>query len=575
MWKKKNQKGTTTKETIRKSMYCNNSSNNFSNMELSISSQTSLGKESNFSSDFGTEFGTEFGSDFGTDIESELNINNQTGGFFNFLNIFGSNKNSNEKSMLQAAEQGNYDAVKHFVMNNQIENFGYQDSNGNTILHYIAKDYGTHNICPKLISKILDKIDGETVYDIPFLSGSNIIDIQNNKGNTAILVALKNGNTSFVAELDKRGANKTLKNNEGLHIDTETINDDSDENSNQIMNNQNNVSPVYEGVIQGSDENLTTKDIVDKIINTFNRNNVNNNEEMMTEGSLNFNTDSIPQNISKGGNSESPDTEVFLNNLLNKYDDDLNNNYDMNNMNMDDMNVMNNMNNMNMDDNMDTEKFLNDLANKYNNYDEGNVYSNNVNNMNDTVDTENFINEMISKYNVMSGGSHNNYSNNYEDMQDTEAFLNELRENYLRQTGGNIDNFNQMSNDSISAPENMTETDNLDNVITKLFNSNYQLNKQTGGSKMITGQRKLMLYSKYSDNGHYSAEISEDAIRRQYSDEMKTIMNKQVDEIRSRVINNVKNMLNVSKSKAKSYVDYIEGVLEEEMGETTNLDLSL
>lgn len=91
---------------------------------------------------------------------------------------------------------------------NMLPDFDFTDKEGNTILHQAVKE---NNI--EMVVSLLEKMKDEN---------KNIIDVQNNEGNTAFHLAILNNNNQIAQILDKAGADKTIRNNEGQFVEDVT-----------------------------------------------------------------------------------------------------------------------------------------------------------------------------------------------------------------------------------------------------------------------------------------------------------------------------------------------------------------
>jgi ankyrin repeat protein len=95
---------------------------------------------------------------------------------------------------------------------NMLPDFDFTDDKGNTILHQAVID-NDFNMVQMLLNKMID-------------SDKNIINIQNSDGNTAFHLSLFNENNQIAQLLDKGGADKTIRNNEGEFVENVTEEED-------------------------------------------------------------------------------------------------------------------------------------------------------------------------------------------------------------------------------------------------------------------------------------------------------------------------------------------------------------
>ena len=91
---------------------------------------------------------------------------------------------------------------------NMLPDFDFTDEEGNTILHQAVLE---DNV--EMVISLLEKMKE---------SDKDIIDIQNNKGNTAFHLAILNNNNTIAEILDKAGADKTIRNNDGEYVEDVT-----------------------------------------------------------------------------------------------------------------------------------------------------------------------------------------------------------------------------------------------------------------------------------------------------------------------------------------------------------------
>jgi len=137
---------------------------------------------------------------FNTDISSK----SQSGGLF-----WNNNTVSKvDKAILEAARLKKFDVVEFMIKENLMANYGSKDESGNTLLHYLLN---CANPQEDIIDCILSRKDTKS-----------FVNVQNKDGDTPLIVAVKNGHHDLCTKLIEHGANKSIKNNEGLGVDTET-----------------------------------------------------------------------------------------------------------------------------------------------------------------------------------------------------------------------------------------------------------------------------------------------------------------------------------------------------------------
>jgi len=158
-------------------------------------------------------------SDMSFSIDTPLKKNNKTndqsGGFFG---LFSSSTPKVETAVLEAAKEKNMSIVEFMIDKDLISSYDSQDKDGNTLLHYLVS---TPNPNINLVNKVLKRGDIK-----------KFINKQNNDGDTPLIIAVKSGHHDLCTSLISAGANKTIKNKSGLHVDTET-----EEHNNETHNN--------------------------------------------------------------------------------------------------------------------------------------------------------------------------------------------------------------------------------------------------------------------------------------------------------------------------------------------------
>jgi hypothetical protein len=284
----------------------------------------------------------------GSDLSDTSLTNNLIGGLTN-LNTHQLNDNldKNSKLLIDACKNNNYNVVDLMLNNNLIEDYGNL-YDGKTVLHYVVDKYEHLKNSDEILNKIL--------------SSSNINDFINKKdsyGNTAAILSVKNNNMNLTNKLINFGANKSVKNDDGYYINSESEHQNS---TNKIHSN---------------------KDI-QNIMSLFGLNSNEINSETEQLSSLNLNTTPQYENMYGGGDNSAEipeDTDQIVNYLINKhYQQGGERNSESEN----------------------TDFIIDNLEQKYN------INSNTHNE--DSVNTENLINELIHNYS-QSGGSKNKNKN--------------------------------------------------------------------------------------------------------------------------------------------------------------------
>lgn len=336
-------------------------------------------------------------------------VNNQKGGF-----LCGLFSNSSNKAGLQAAADRRFDIVEYLLKNNFIDDITAQDDHGNAILHYVARFFNTIN--HELLNDILNNPDIKSV-----------INIQNNKGDTPAMVALKNGQHKFVDIMYKLGANFSIKNNDGLNIDTETIESEqypyntptistAVQNIKNLLNQAKPIMSPFTFTDATIGDNFTPSptmkpDVVVLKIDTYkpdDTDSINENilrpqepynvnpSDNVKPSDTDLDTDAFLQNLLDNDNVQSENTDSFLkrleNNISQEGQQQTGGNYLTNS----------------------TENYLNELLNRY----DPNVTDNSINDMGSVNNTEDFIQDVIDKYEAtMTGGScgddHDSYTDSF------------------------------------------------------------------------------------------------------------------------------------------------------------------
>lgn len=125
----------------------------------------------------------------------------QNGGFF-----WAENDQDHGKLALKALNEKNYDAFNFLVTNGVVQNFDVKDSTGSTILHKVVESGN-----PTLVKNVLNN-----------QNIGSIINAKSNNGDTPLIMAVKSGNDEIAHLLVSRGADRSIRNNEGFYVGTET-----------------------------------------------------------------------------------------------------------------------------------------------------------------------------------------------------------------------------------------------------------------------------------------------------------------------------------------------------------------
>lgn len=245
---------------------------------------------------------------FSIGTESVSNKSAQHGGFFWSMD----GNNGADQIALKAAQLRNYYVIDFLVNQNLIRNYGSQDSDGCTLLHYLARETSNE------VEPIVDKV----------LARSNIksfINIQNKDGDTPLHVAVKAGNHDIAEKLVGAGSDKSRANKEGMTIMSVSESETAPvQNAPQLVAEANQQASVGSETIrmtEMSEEEVSKA--IQAVVDTFMRQ--SQSKEAITEGSL-----MLPENLNEGSGAQKAaalsmiggaeeDTEAFIQNLISKY----------------------------------------------------------------------------------------------------------------------------------------------------------------------------------------------------------------------------------------------------------------
>ena len=229
---------------------------------------------------------------YGTENISSTSVALQDGGFF------WNSKNDNDNKMLLAARTRDYNVVDFMLKNDMITNLGVRDNDGHSLLHYLARDYATNDASSSIVDNMLARND---VY--------NYINVKDNIGDTPLIAATKNGNIELCSKLELAGADKSIKNNDGLYVATETEN----------------MANVQQNVEQKEDLNNAISNMVNMFVNSKSLEPMSpyssdmpsqlKMTEAPTEKTTSLATDVV------GNTDTMQDTDAFVNSMLAKYVD--------------------------------------------------------------------------------------------------------------------------------------------------------------------------------------------------------------------------------------------------------------
>jgi hypothetical protein len=146
----------------------------------------------------------------GTESNTEINKNQSGGGFLSFL--FDSDNN---KLVTKAFYEDNINAVIFLLENKFKIDCCYVDDNNKNVLHYMIQ-YADYN---EIIGSKLIEILESGVHE-------SCVNHQDCDGNTPLHVAVQTNNDAIVVLLEKNGADKTIKNNNGDYVEEICENDE-------------------------------------------------------------------------------------------------------------------------------------------------------------------------------------------------------------------------------------------------------------------------------------------------------------------------------------------------------------
>ena len=418
---------------------------------------------------------------------SELTEIHQTGGFFNLF----SGDSKIDKAVLEAVRLKKYDVVDFFVEKDLISSYKCQDENGNTLLHYLALDY---DVTSKIINKILKRKDVKS-----------FINIQNNNGDTPLILSVIASQHDLCEKFINMGADKSIKNNQSLSIETET--------EPLMVKPLSKHSPSYAWISTDSPTQKKHKNIFNPLIDFFKghqNKTVTSEPHTFTEMSMSTaqkNPNIFAENVSDSDKltESSINTEKFIIEITNK----LNNERNTGNV-------------FNVNENKD--ELSDDLLKKLMNGGNNNEYRN------DNTNTEYLLNELQNKMKEMIGGdcgSESMYSN-------TDMLINTLK-NHIdnNQTGGDCGGSDTFSN-----------TENLINTLRNhINNQNGGLKKRKTSNTKVTGKRSIPAFVD-------AAAADDDDEQPKYT-ELARILNNQTSDIIANIIKKIQEIITKNKDDFK------------------------
>jgi uncharacterized protein len=228
---------------------------------------------------------------FHVDTETEVDTENvQQGGFF-----WSSQKSSSlDDKILRAAQEGNADVVEYLASHNMANDITGVDSQGKTVLHHLsnADDLDA-------VSKLLTNP-----------SIRSCLNKQDSNGDTPLISAVKAGNTDLCDVYVEAGADKHIKNNEGLHVETETVGEENVEFAvNDTLNSESGDITSRVSQLLGSRSNIAYDTYTEGMPESLN--------DIGTE--YNNHTQTAPTANIIGGSDSIQDTDRFLDMLVKEY----------------------------------------------------------------------------------------------------------------------------------------------------------------------------------------------------------------------------------------------------------------
>lgn len=163
-------------------------------------------------------------------FESENDTMAQEGGFF----WSKSGSSNNDKNFLLAARTKDYGVVDFMVNHDMVSNIGSRDENGSNVLHYLARDYSSNPKAKEVVSRLMSRSDL-----------SSFINTKDNNGDTPLISAVKAGNMDFAEALIGAGADKTIKNKDGLYVASEYAEDSEQRATQQLTESVNSMVNMF------------------------------------------------------------------------------------------------------------------------------------------------------------------------------------------------------------------------------------------------------------------------------------------------------------------------------------------
>jgi hypothetical protein len=407
--------------------------------------------------------------------QSELTEIYQTGGFFGLFD----GESKIDRATLEAVRLKKYDVVEFLVDKDLISSYKSQDENGNTLLHYLALDYDTTS---HIIDKILKRRDVKS-----------FINIQNNNGDTPLILSVIASQHDLCEKFINTGADKSIKNNQSLSIETET--------EPLMVKPLSKHSPSYSWITDSPRQNKNKK-IFNPFMDFFKKHSPRNETSDANTFSEMPMTNKT-QNVSDSDNltESSVNTEKFIIEITNK--------------------LNNERNTVNKEANL-SDDLLRKLMNG----------GNNVEPQNANTDTEYLLNELQNK---MKGGDCNSEMNTNTDM-----LINTLKTHINNQTGGNC------------GSETFSNTDNLINTLRNHVAQQDQeggvRKRKTSNKKKIVGKRSIPAFV---DAAIAYDDDEEDQEQPKKYGELARILNNQTGDIIATIIKKIQEIITKNKDEFK------------------------
>ncbi|CAH6421774.1 Hypothetical protein KVN_LOCUS460 [uncultured virus] len=415
-------------------------------------------------------------------------------------NFFWSSNNGTDinKKVLLAAAEKKYETVNFFVREHLMTDFGIQDDDGYTLLHYLVQ-------APQ--NQFTDQTINEILANPRIKTFINKQDKKN--GDTPLIIAVRNNRHNLADKLIKAGADPTIKNKNNEQVATETEVDYAGQSEKRISPNMmsQRTSPIYMSEVKDPDEMKTA---IQNIIDLFMR--APNTQQTFTETSQPTESRNLTD-YDKFGDKSSQKKNIFL----------------------DQEGCQNN-----------TEQYLQRLVNKYN------IKNRETSQFggegNDKDDTESFLNNLVNKYiNPSQNGGKIKKVNGQRRL--------------VTYAGGNISDDDQNEETDFTETEYESEDDDLLSRYSNKIKRSIDYvsdDLEDDPSKKVTGkiskaikksiQRPLTKKKSNRKSGRKSRSNSGSR-----AEQLSRLINKQTNEINERVIKKIMEIMEVDEQTARDY----------------------